>query len=63
MVPEAIQYQFESDIGYAGVTQQEEVTVSKSVKCEFKSHHLYQISNRKEGSDDMVDYYYIEKKT
>ena len=41
MVPEAIQYQFESDIGYAGVTQQEEVTVSKSVKCEFKSHHLY----------------------
>ena len=40
VVPEAIQYQFESDIGYAGVTQLEEVTVSKSVKCEFKSHHL-----------------------
>ena len=41
----------------------EEGTVSKAVKCEFKAHHLYQISNSKEGSDDRVDYYYIEKKT
>ena len=46
------------------MTAREEVSfIQKAVKYEFKSHHLYQISNSKEGSDDMVDYYYIEKKT
>ncbi len=41
MASETIKYQFESDIGYAGVPQLEEGIVSKAKKYEFKSHHLY----------------------
>lgn len=41
MASETIKYQFESDIGYAGVPQQEEGIVSKAKQYEFKSHHLY----------------------
>ncbi len=41
----------------------EEGTASKAVKCEFKSHLLYQNSKTKEGSDGMVDYYYHKEKT
>ena len=41
MVSEIIQYQFESDIGYAGVLQRAEGIGLNPIQCEFESHRLY----------------------